>query len=80
MKMNIWEEKVVNSFVEGYINKVISEKVYIIPPLDVFYKIMAFYKLDKAIYEAIYEINNRPEWISIPLKGILSCFDELKGV
>jgi len=26
--------------------------------------------LDKAIYEIAYELNNRPEWIMIPLKGI----------
>ena len=27
--------------------------------------------LDKAIYELGYELNNRPNWVHIPLKGLL---------
>jgi maltose alpha-D-glucosyltransferase/alpha-amylase len=30
-----------------------------------------FYILDKTIYELRYELNNRPDWIDIPLKSIL---------
>jgi maltose alpha-D-glucosyltransferase / alpha-amylase len=30
------------------------------------------YVLDKALYELVYELNNRPAWVSIPLHGILS--------
>jgi maltose alpha-D-glucosyltransferase/alpha-amylase len=27
--------------------------------------------IDKAIYEVKYELNNRPDWLTLPLKGIL---------
>jgi len=46
------------------------------------------YLLEKAVYELRYELNNRPDWVRIPLQGILmllerqsdtggasSCFD-----
>ena len=34
--------------------------------------ILEAYVLDKALYELGYELNNRPEWVRIPLVGILS--------
>jgi len=33
------------------------------------------YLLDKAIYEIGYELNNRPEWTLIPLKGLRGLFE-----
>src|SRR5207253_10009938 len=27
--------------------------------------------LEKALYEIVYELNNRPEWVRIPLRGVL---------
>jgi maltose alpha-D-glucosyltransferase/alpha-amylase len=30
-----------------------------------------FFELEKALYEVEYEINNRPAWVHIPLKGLL---------
>ncbi|MBD3299699.1 MAG: phosphotransferase, partial [candidate division Zixibacteria bacterium] len=33
------------------------------------------YLLEKAIYEVVYELNNRPQWVRIPLEGILSLLE-----
>jgi maltose alpha-D-glucosyltransferase/alpha-amylase len=30
------------------------------------------YVLEKALYELLYELNNRPTWLRIPISGILS--------
>ena len=28
------------------------------------------YLIEKALYELSYELNNRPDWVHIPLRGI----------
>ncbi len=33
------------------------------------------YLLDKAMYEVSYELNNRPDWVGLPLRGILQLLD-----
>ena len=32
---------------------------------------MAFFTLEKAVYEVSYELANRPGWVDIPLRGVL---------
>ena len=32
--------------------------------------ILAAYVADKAAYEVVYEANNRPDWVRIPLEAI----------
>ena len=34
------------------------------------------YLIDKALYEIGYELNNRPDWVRVPLRGMLSLVDE----
>jgi maltose alpha-D-glucosyltransferase/alpha-amylase len=33
--------------------------------------VLRAYLLEKAVYELGYELNNRPDWVQIPLEGIL---------
>jgi maltose alpha-D-glucosyltransferase/alpha-amylase len=33
------------------------------------------YLLEKAVYELGYELNNRPDWVSVPIEGILGLID-----
>jgi maltose alpha-D-glucosyltransferase / alpha-amylase len=32
--------------------------------------LLSCFLLDKAVYELGYELNNRPEWVAIPTRGI----------
>jgi maltose alpha-D-glucosyltransferase/alpha-amylase len=37
--------------------------------------LLRLHLLEKAVYELSYELNNRPDWVQIPLTGILSLLD-----
>jgi maltose alpha-D-glucosyltransferase/alpha-amylase len=38
--------------------------------------LLDMYLLEKAIYEMGYELNNRPEWLKLPLRGILQLLEQ----
>jgi maltokinase len=38
--------------------------------------LLAIFELEKAIYELRYELNNRPDWVSIPVAGIVRLLEQ----
>jgi maltose alpha-D-glucosyltransferase/alpha-amylase len=40
-----------------------------------FAELLDLFVLDKALYELVYELNNRPDWVRIPLAGVLALID-----
>lgn len=34
-------------------------------------RLLRFFELDKAVYELNYELNNRPDWVFVPVEGII---------
>ena len=38
------------------------------PALD---RVLQIFELEKAVYELRYELNNRPDWVRIPIRGVL---------
>ncbi|HXE63621.1 MAG TPA: maltose alpha-D-glucosyltransferase [Bryobacteraceae bacterium] len=44
----------------------------ILPPGPDCQPLFAAYLLEKAVYELVYELNNRPAWVRIPIAGILN--------
>ena len=37
---------------------------------------LSIFELEKAVYELRYELNNRPDWVSIPVAGIARLLEE----
>ncbi len=42
---------------------------------DGFVTLLEFHLLEKSIYEVAYELDNRPDWLPIPLRGLLELLD-----
>ncbi len=73
-----WEEDVSNSFVQGYLKQLRERNSRdLLPTENNLKKILTLFKLEKALYEALYEFNNRPEWLDIPLEGVRKCLELL---
>lgn len=67
----IWYDHVSEIFIKSYLET--TQPASFVPKnKDEFDLLLNFFLLDKAIYELSYEIDNRPEWILIPMKGIMS--------
>jgi maltokinase len=45
------------------------------PGQDAITKLLAVFELEKAVYELRYELNNRPDWVGIPVAGIRRLLD-----
>jgi maltokinase len=69
-----WEERARESFLAGYLEAVDSG---LMPPGEAPTRTMlSIFELEKAVYELRYELNNRPDWVSIPVAGIVRLLEE----
>ncbi len=65
----LWEAAACSEFLDSY--RKITAGSAIVPPDEAsFRQLLDVYLLDKALYELVYELNNRPAWVRIPLAGI----------
>jgi predicted trehalose synthase len=64
-----WEDEVRAAFLEGYLSSV--DQRLLPPGQAAVERLIAVFELEKAVYELRYELDNRPDWASIPVAGIL---------
>ncbi|MBV8166509.1 MAG: phosphotransferase, partial [Alphaproteobacteria bacterium] len=64
-----WREVATSAFVAGYVEA--AQGVVSVPQsADAFDRTLAFFLIEKACYEILYETRHRPEWIAIPVGGL----------
>jgi predicted trehalose synthase len=74
-----WEERARREFLDGYRPAV--EPASVLPPgRDSMEKLLALFELEKAVYELRYDLDHRPDWVRVPVAGIVRLLDaEPKG-
>jgi maltokinase len=69
-----WEEQAREEFLAGYLPA--AEPARILPPgRDSLEKLLALFELEKAVYELRYELDHRPDWVWVPVAGIVRLLD-----
>jgi maltokinase len=64
-----WEDRARTVFLDGYRERV--DTALLPPGQQATDQLLAVFELEKAVYELRYELNNRPDWVGIPVAGIL---------
>jgi maltose alpha-D-glucosyltransferase / alpha-amylase len=67
--VELWPEQMTTAFLEAYL-KAAGDAPFILKEQQR-RALLRLYLMEKAIYELDYELNNRPTWVHIPLRGIL---------
>jgi maltokinase len=69
-----FEEQARRTFLENYFSTIDAS---LLPAGDAaIWNALAIFELEKAIYELQYELDNRPDWLPIPVAGIARLLEE----
>jgi len=66
-----WEAQVRPAFMGGYV-----ETLALAGQEDFDEAMLALFEIDKALYELRYELNNRIDWVQVPLQGLIALADD----
>ncbi len=69
-----WQAWVTVRFLTGYLDQAEGEP-FVPADAEDRHALLSAYVLDKALYEVRYDLNHRPDWAGIPLRGIAELLD-----
>jgi len=65
-----WEAMARESLMRGYAVGLAEGDADLLPPEPARTALLTHFAAEKAMYELVYELNNRPDWVDIPLAGL----------
>lgn len=66
-----WERDVRAAYLEGYVMNGEDDEPGLLPEeTEHVRQLLNLFEAEKAFYELAYELNNRPDWVGIPMRGI----------
>ncbi|MDX6715224.1 MAG: maltokinase [Baekduia sp.] len=68
-----WEHEVRRAYLDGYLHE--TDTSLLPPGRAAVERLLAVFELEKAVYELRYELDNRPDWVKIPVAGIARLLD-----
>jgi maltokinase len=69
--LTAWEAQARGAFLAGYLGEALRSPLPLVPATaGSLLAAVAPFELQKAVYELRYELDNRPDWVAIPLAGI----------
>lgn len=68
---HFWQNSTSAEFLRAY-RETVASNTELLPSAQQSQSLLSVYILEKAMYELLYELNNRPAWIHIPIAGILA--------
>ena len=76
----LWQNAVSTEFLHAWRARMAEAErdphaAHLTPQPQQAHRLLNAYLLEKALYELLYELNNRPTWVRIPLAGILNLSD-----
>ncbi len=64
-----WEDRAREAYLDGY--RETAEPSLLPPGQQATEQLLTVFELEKVVYELRYELNNRPDWVAIPVAGIV---------
>lgn len=71
---DLWYRAISRTFLDSYLATT-GQTAFLPRNVEDFSLLLDAYLLDKAVYEVAYELNNRPDWLRVPLRGILQILE-----
>ena len=70
-----WREKAQSAFLSSYLGDHLPD--FLPPSREACHRLLALFEIEKMFYELAYEVDHRPDWVTVPLQAIRRLLDGL---